>query len=236
MKSLEKAVKEEIAKRILYLIGENDVTGFAKSIGVSRNNVNDWIRGKADIRIGDVIDISKKYGKSVDWILGLVPKEKDSNVQEVQIASDYTGLDHEAVELLHLHAIKEGYEDRIKALNLLLNDVRFYFECLPALGKYLRYLKAIPGYNWRYDTSEFAYGEKDTITLDPEAAACYFAHNFSFSLEEKLKEDASLLSQGEDEDIRNLRLENAANIKESWFKMLTGEKYYYISAEENSEN
>lgn len=181
MKSLEKSVKDKIASRILYLIGQNDVTEFARSIGVSRNNVNDWIRGKADIRIGDVIEISKKYGKSVDWILGLVPKEKDSNVQEVQVASDYTGLNHEAIEMLHLHNAKKAFQDRIEGLNFLLCNIMFYKDCLPGIDRVIRLSDKIS--NYEFSDNIGVISESGEITLDPEKAARYYTQDVAYNLQ-----------------------------------------------------
>ena len=97
-------VKQEIRSKLIYyldgLIKEaGNVTAFAKSIGVSRDSVNNWLSGKSDIRLNDLVAISKKYNKSVDYLLGL--SKYPTLKQDEKQAAAYTGLSTNAVAVLH---------------------------------------------------------------------------------------------------------------------------------------
>lgn len=186
MKRVDSDTQKEIVDSINRLIADNntDVTNFAESIGVSRNNVNDWLRGKSDIRLGDLITISNTYGKSVDWLLGLVPRDKDSNIQEVQIASDYTGLNHEAVDLLHLHNAKKAFQNRIEGLNFLLCNFFFYMDCLPSIEKIIRLSEKVSDYALNLNTGVIS--DSGEITFDPYTAAKYYAQEAASNLQSLL--------------------------------------------------
>ena len=109
-------VKEEVRKKIIEnvnrLIGQDGVTCFARSIGVSRDTVNNWISGKSDIRLNDLVKIREKYGVNIDFLLGL--SDNPAISADVQIACKTTGLSEKAIE--------NARRDDTKALSLLLED------------------------------------------------------------------------------------------------------------------
>lgn len=96
-------VKPEIQSKIYENLKEliekaGNVTAFARSIGVSRDTVNNWLFGKSDIRLNDLVTISQTYNVSVDYLLGLAySPTREGNKQA---AEEYTGLSPEAITAL----------------------------------------------------------------------------------------------------------------------------------------
>lgn len=100
MERVKPEIRSEVNKTLNGLIGEaGDLTAFARAIDVKRDSVNNWLLGKSDIRLNDLVKISKKYGISVDNILGL--SDYQSTDANVRAACEYTGLSEEAVAKLH---------------------------------------------------------------------------------------------------------------------------------------
>lgn len=119
-------VKPELRKTVTDKIGKlisraGTVESFAKSIGVSRDTVNNWTRGKSDIRLNDLVNIAQVYDCSVDSLLGLIPESNHSTDETIRLVSDYTGLSTEAVNTLHEHQ-EHGIQAQAKALDLLLTS------------------------------------------------------------------------------------------------------------------
>lgn len=101
MERVNEDVRNSVAKALNELIGQNGVTEFAKSIDVKRDDVNNWLRGRSDIRLNALTTISRIYNVSVDWVLGL-SEHKSPNVS-IQGAQELTGLSTESIEVLHQH-------------------------------------------------------------------------------------------------------------------------------------
>lgn len=135
-------VKPEIQSKINEKLNEciekaGNVTAFAQSIGVSRDSVNNWLRGKSDIRLNDLVTIRQKYNVSVDYLLGLSPNPAvDENVQT---AIAVTGLSEKAIGLLQLMRVNSGY---MRSVNFLLEQIAFYREVIGAVKKVLDSLAA----------------------------------------------------------------------------------------------
>ena len=137
-------------KKIIDYINQNFIAkeergniGFAEKVGIKRTKVQDWLRGKADVTLGDLIKISKAYNKSIDVIVGLVPENEYSQDEKVRIASEYTGLSHRAVDLLHLHKSKKMGQLSFVSINYLFENVIFYAKVIPSLMIYLAQIRAI---------------------------------------------------------------------------------------------
>lgn len=210
MNQLSDITRKAFKESINILIKENggEVKGFAASVGVSRDSVNNWLYKDIDIRLADLIAIGEKYGKSIDWLLGRVDRDKGSNDPDIQRISDYTGLDHKAIELLHLHAADKLSAEKLNAINTLLHEILFYYDCLPALVKFKKYIKLLPDYEWNYDESEYTQGENDTVILDPEAAAAFFAHKFAAAVEDLLNKQEAEMKNDEYSNFIKNELEN----------------------------
>lgn len=98
MERVKPETQARIRNTLTNLIGEQGVTAFAQSIGVKRDDVNNWIAGKSDIRITALIAIARKYNVSTDYILGL----SDTKSLDVSYASAETllGINREAIDEL----------------------------------------------------------------------------------------------------------------------------------------
>ena len=109
----DKARQEEIAKRI----------------GTSRQNIGNWLSGKAKPDIYSLAKIAKEYEISTDWILGLT--DIKSPQTDIRLICRYTGLSEESVNSLHnftdsgdgdmLYSSKEN-----EILNAVLSNEKFY--------------------------------------------------------------------------------------------------------------
>lgn len=131
MERVKPELRDRINRKINFSLIQDagSVTEFAKSIGVSRDTVNNWLSGKSDLRLNDLVNISKEYEVSVDWLLGTVDDANYSNDATIRLISEYTGLSTKAIEQLHLMN-----PDRRKGLMPLLED-----EGLGGVGGFLKY-------------------------------------------------------------------------------------------------
>ena len=137
---IQNKVKEALQELVLQA---GNVTAFAKSIDVSRDTVNNWLCGRSDIRVNDLVRIAEKYNVSADWLLGLSPAP--TRDRSMESAVSVTGLDEKSILFLRDHGKGSGV---LNAINLLLDDEK------PDNYKYWdrlqRYLFALPG---NYDVS-----------------------------------------------------------------------------------
>ena len=123
MERVEPEIRKKINENLNILIGRaGGVTAFAKTIKVSRDSVNNWLKGKSDIRLNDLVSISKQYNISVDYLLG-VSEHRTLNQDEKEAAA-YTGLSAEAVSTLHEIATEFDGMDKvyISALSAIIAD------------------------------------------------------------------------------------------------------------------
>lgn len=137
---IQNKVKEALQELVLQA---GNVTAFAKSIDVSRDSVNNWLSGRSDIRLNDLVRIAEKYNVSADWLLGL--SHARTRDRSIEGAVSVTGLNENSIFFLNDHGKDSNV---LKVLNLLLDDEN------PDNYKYWdrlqRYLFALPG---NYDIS-----------------------------------------------------------------------------------
>ena len=150
-------VKPEIQSKVKEALQElklqaGNVTAFAKSIDVSRDSVNNWLSGRSDIRLNDLVRIAEEYNVSADWLLGL--STAPTRDRSMEGAVSVTGLSEKSICFLNDHGKDSNV---LKVLNLLLDDEN------PDNYKYWdrlqRYLFAPPG---DYDISISLEGIKTT--------------------------------------------------------------------------
>lgn len=111
-------VRSAIKEKLNQLIGNqsNGVSGFAEIVGVTRDDVNNWLRDKSDMRLSALVAIAKQYNVSTDYILGLsAHSSPDTSIQGVEKT---TGLRREAIEsLIDMDSYFRGMS------KMLLNDL-----------------------------------------------------------------------------------------------------------------
>lgn len=104
---------------------------FAQALGISRQTIGFWLSGERVPDAANLLVISEKTGKSVEWLLGKAPAEKQTADQQLRAASEYTGLSEKAVKLLHSMLPDGGEYDvererTLEALSFHLERLTFY--------------------------------------------------------------------------------------------------------------
>lgn len=138
---MENANKTNIfQKRFKELVGDTATQEeIAGKVNTSRQNVGNWLNGKSKPDIYALAEISKGYGVSTDWLLGLTDI-KTNNVT-LQDTCKYTGLSEKAIHsILSVNTctqttaygcgITEEY-NMIDTLNYLLENEHFYYFLQP---------------------------------------------------------------------------------------------------------
>lgn len=102
---------------------------FAEKIKCNRQRIADWERGKSLPSVEDVALLSKTFGVSADWLLGLTNTETtDTKIRDI---CDYTGLSEEAIKRLHLFKLNDDETSFLAVTNDLLGGCNiFEFENL----------------------------------------------------------------------------------------------------------
>lgn len=144
MERVKPEIQSKVKEALLELVERaGNVTAFAKSIDVSRDSVNNWLSGRSDIRLNDLVKIAEKYNVTADWLLGL--SSASTRDRSMEGAVTVTGLNEKSILFLRDHGKESGV---LNAINLLLDDEK------PDNYKYWdrlqRYLFALPG---NYDIS-----------------------------------------------------------------------------------
>lgn len=95
------SLEKEIGLRIMVLRGSETQEELAAAIGVSREIIQHWERGTRYIKAAHLRLLSEHFGKSVDYLLGLVPEDKSTNDEKLRKVSEYTGLGNDAARKLN---------------------------------------------------------------------------------------------------------------------------------------
>ena len=157
MERVKPEIQETITQRLrLFIEQAGNVTAFARSIGVSRDSVNNWLSGKSDIRLNDLVKISEQYHVSIDWLLGLA--ESPTRDGDQQKAETYTGLSAEAVE--RLHSLKGHDSISLDYLSETIDNDQF-LEIISSLDHLvLSYNRSVKAINYLLD-----YENRESHTL-----------------------------------------------------------------------
>lgn len=154
-------VKPETQSKVIEALKElvkqaGNVTAFAKSIDVSRDSVNNWLSGKSDIRLNDLVRIAEKYNVSSDWLLGL--SSARTRDRSIEGAVSVTGLSVGSVCFLHdLSGRKES-----EAIDLLLRETAENLEFWRRMQAYL-FTPERGGFKLHLETGEFTMESKDVL-------------------------------------------------------------------------
>lgn len=126
-------------------------TAFSRALGISRQTVGFWLSGDRVPDAANLLIISEKTGKSVEWLLGKAPMEKQTADQTLRLVSEYTGLSEAAVTVLHkLAPLSYSGEDEYSAamrdnlsdtLSNLLSNTTFYQYVIESFGSAIMALK-----------------------------------------------------------------------------------------------
>lgn len=112
---------------------------------VTRQSISNWLAGETLPQTSQLIRISKTFGVSVDWLLGI--SDVRTTNAELQAICEYTGLNENAVEVLHDLKNDPDEKDLIKVLDFMLSD----YEQLGIGGKFYSLL----GLTWEYLFAEY---------------------------------------------------------------------------------
>lgn len=113
----------DFCDRFRYLVDRlGGITATADRAGISRPTITFWYNGQRTPDVINLIKLSKSFGVSVDWLLGLKDKENMTSVEELQAASDITGLSNVSIIGLHLLKEKQNIRAYTDLLSLILAD------------------------------------------------------------------------------------------------------------------
>lgn len=176
MERVKPEIHNAVKERLKPLIEEaGNVTAFARSIGVSRDAVNNWLFDKSDLRLNDLVKISQKYGVSVDYLLGLAESPTREGTQ--QAAEEYTGLSSEAVEMLS-SLKKDCLKPLLEVLSTAIASPIFVWRFLTALSNWTVLSKKTNAEINMTTEQKITVGELNIMgvpVLLPEDAAGYYA-------------------------------------------------------------
>lgn len=118
--------KNMFQKRFNEIVGDKSKQEeIAKKIGTSRQNVGNWLSGRAKPDIYSLSRIAEEYNVTTDYLLGNT--DIKSQQADIQMICNYTGLHEDAVKNLHNNICKgASNENKGKILNNLLSDERLY--------------------------------------------------------------------------------------------------------------
>lgn len=90
---------EEIGTRIADLRKEKGKTQqeLADALGVTRSLVKAWETGARPIRCDDLVNLSRYFGVSSDYLLGLIGEDNATDNEKLRQVCEYTGLSNEAI-------------------------------------------------------------------------------------------------------------------------------------------
>ena len=156
---------EELRKS--FVLSQKD---FGAKIGVNRSMVNNWEQG-TPIKSDDLTEISKVFGVSADWLLGL--SDYPTINEDMKTAIKVTGLSQKAIvkigQFMHKSALSSFLEE--SALYDLIQNVFLFRDELTAIKDVMESLKQEYDYRkminfgmWFNDARLKRQGFRDEIT------------------------------------------------------------------------
>lgn len=119
------------------------VANFADRLGISDKTVGFWLNGDRVPDAENLKIIRDRLGVSIDWLLGYEDVDKPKSDTAIRTISEYTGLSHDAIEILHFLQENNREESPAKktlsSLSRLLKDELFYFEILDEINSFFQY-------------------------------------------------------------------------------------------------
>lgn len=94
-------------ERFRMLMGDKNATEFSEEYGFKRQTVGLFYEGSRIPGALMLLEIASKCGVSVDWLLGILPKDVRTPDANNRAACDYTGLSDSTVEKLHEYRKKK---------------------------------------------------------------------------------------------------------------------------------
>lgn len=77
------------------------VTRLHKLTGISRPTIQFWYNGQRTPDAENLITLSRAFGVSTDWLLGLTNDGNYTNDQKLSIVSEYIGLSNQTVKEMY---------------------------------------------------------------------------------------------------------------------------------------
>lgn len=135
------SLEKEIGLRIMVLRGSETQEELAAAIGVSREIIQHWERGTRHIKAGHLRLLSEHFGKSVDYLLGLVPEDKSTNDEKLRKVSEYTGLGNDAVRKLNEWKSSDDRRSLFSDILSRLVNSDHSEALLGAIGEFITYTR-----------------------------------------------------------------------------------------------
>lgn len=122
------------------LLTPEDTKKLAEYLGCSVQAISQYKNGLATPKMENLISIAHYFGCSLDYLIGL--SEVRTPSADIQAMCEYTGLSEKAIR--QLHANKEYQTNvsfnTVKAINMMLENVRYGNSALVYIYDYLTYM------------------------------------------------------------------------------------------------
>ena len=102
------------------------VTKVSELTGISRPTVQFWYNGERTPDAENLCTLSRAFGVSVDYLLGLADEDNATNDEKLRMVSEYTGLSNAAIRTVV--NLKRFFRTSIDSLNALLADDSLLLE------------------------------------------------------------------------------------------------------------
>lgn len=98
---------------------EGGQSAFASKVGISRQSVGFWYNSTRTPDAESLLLIANACNVPIDWLLGHGNFNNRSTDQNVYEMAEYTGLSHEAIEVLHKWMKADFYKESPEWVNIL---------------------------------------------------------------------------------------------------------------------
>ncbi len=95
---------DSIGTRIGQLRGRLSQKQLANALGVSRSLVKAWENNERKITTEHLLELSRYFNVSCDYLLGLTSKDNSTNNERLRMVSEYTGLGNNAIQAIKAHS------------------------------------------------------------------------------------------------------------------------------------
>jgi transcriptional regulator with XRE-family HTH domain len=118
---------DTLGTRIMKLRGEKETQQqLADALGVSRSLVKAWENDDRPVTSDHLVKLASHYGKSCDYLLGLIGEDNATNDEKLRAVSEYTGLSNDAIQSI---ADFKLYDHNAHlALNYLLESPSYWMQ------------------------------------------------------------------------------------------------------------
>ncbi len=109
--------EQELKNKLRKVFGTDTQQQIADKISTSQSNISKILNGDSTPTLENIYLISKEYGVSVDWLLGLNNKNNNENLMD---NSSYSEITNSLLEIIHKGGIYK--EETVSKTNITIDD------------------------------------------------------------------------------------------------------------------